>query len=183
MAEESRTHHYLLSATDPPLQQILDDRLLTPNLTAVLSMRSSGLDAMIDTDKVEVLALLYKLFNRVPTGLGTLKKALKDSVIERGKEINQTAAGDGEGEDVEEPEEPPQGKGKGKAQAGAARQIVTVALKWVQDILDLKDKFDAVLRRAFQDDMQIQTALNEVRYLFREYWHYPAITAKHPLGI
>jgi cullin 3 len=81
--------------------------------------------------------------------------------MERGKEINRTEAGDGEGEDGEDGDEMVAAKGKGKAAAGGARQIVTVAIKWVQDILDLKDRFDTILLKSFRDDKQVQTSLNE----------------------
>ena len=131
-------------------------------------MPNSGLDIMIDTDKMDDLARLYRLFIMVPTGLPCLRKTLKDSIARRGKEINQASAGTEVGEDIdvvgndEDAATKTKGKGKGKARAVAGAQTMSLALKWVQDVLDLKDTFDHVWRRAFQSDRDIESALNEV---------------------
>ncbi len=44
----------------------------------------------------------------------------------------------------------------------SAAAAAAAALRWVQDVLDLKDKFDRILREGFSDDKGIQTAINEV---------------------
>jgi cullin 3 len=62
--------------------------------------------------------------------------------------------------DVEDDKDP---KGKGKARAPSAQATALAqALRWVQDVLDLKDKFDAVLDIAFNGDKQVQASINEV---------------------
>ena len=56
-------------------------------------------------------------------------------------------------------------KAKGKAKArppNAASQTLTLALKWVQDVLDLKDRFDRIWSKAFQSDRDLESSLNEV---------------------
>lgn len=66
-------------------------------------------------------------------------------------------------------------KGKGKAAGGPAGSnstssststtaglALSQALRWVQDVLDLKDKFDRILDRAFAGDKGVQTSINEV---------------------
>jgi cullin 3 len=168
-SEESRTHHYLSSHTSAPLRQILENNLLKPNLSTVISMPNSGLDIMIDTDKTDDLARLYRLFIMVPTGLLCLRKTLKDSIARRGKEINRASSGTEVGEeDVDvvgnddDAVTKAKGKGKGKARAVAGAQTMSLALKWVQDVLDLKDTFDNVWKRAFQSDRDLESALNEV---------------------
>jgi cullin 3 len=167
-SEESRTHHYLSSHTSPPLRQILENNLLKPNLSTVISMPNSGLDIMIDTDKTDDLARLYRLFAMVPTGLLCLRKTLKDSIARRGKEINRASSGTEVGEediDVvgnDDAATKAKGKGKGKARTVAGAQTMSLALKWVQDVLDLKDMFDNVWKRAFQSDRDLESALNEV---------------------
>lgn len=161
-AEESRTHHYLSSYTFGPLRKILEDYLLTSNLSSIISMPNSGLDVMIDADKREDLSRLYRLFIMVPTGLSTLRKALRDSIIRRGKEL-AAASGSG-GANVADEGEIEDDKGKGKVKAiGGAVQTLQVALKWVQDVLDLKDKFNAVWVQAFRGDREIETGINEAR--------------------
>ena len=128
---------------------------------------------MIDTDKLSDLRRLYDLFMLVPghEGRDAFRMALRMDIEERGKAVNQGAL---------EPEAGPSGvatplerdqaleddlKGKGKARAAApssAASALSSALRWVQDTLDLKDKFDQLLEQAFNGDISVQTSINEV---------------------
>ncbi|KAL7424536.1 hypothetical protein Q5752_000220 [Cryptotrichosporon argae] len=169
LAEEAdRTAHYLSTSTSAPLQFLLVDSLLTAHLGAILDMPGTGLSSMLDADRLKDLRLLYALFLRVPNGAGkeALRVALRENVDRRGKAINESAEPDdeaggagGAGMDAE-PADDAKGKGKARA-ASASASALTQALRWVQDVLDLKDKFDAVLAAAFNGDMQVQTSLNE----------------------
>lgn len=157
-SEESRTHHYLSPRTAGPLKQILKDSLLTPHLTAIISMPNSGLDNMIDSDKVDDMARMYRLFTTVPTGMPCLKRSIKNSIARRGKEINDSSLGlvglDTANGDVDSKSNPKTAK--------AVAQTLALALKWVQDVLDLKDKFDSIWKRAFEKDRELESGLNEV---------------------
>ncbi|PSR75595.1 hypothetical protein PHLCEN_2v9075 [Hermanssonia centrifuga] len=161
-SEDSRTNHYLSSHTTHPLRKILERNLLTPHLWTIMNMPNSGLDAMVDSDRLEDLSRLYRLFIMVPTGLPALKKALRDSVIRRGQELNISSAL-AEGVDLVE-DEPDDIKGKGKAKARPANsgaQTLQLALKWVEDVLALKDKCDGIWMKAFQSDREVESGLNE----------------------
>ncbi|KAG9315306.1 Cullin [Chiua virens] len=165
-SETSRTHHYLHSQTGPPLLKTLEEYLLTQNLAAVINLPNSGMDSMIDLDKVDDLNRLYRLFMRVATGPPALRRSLKDSVLRRGKDINQSSISTDVGEDVDADDEDTtttgtKGRGKSKARAQATPQTLTLALKWVQDVLDLKDRFDRLWKQAFESNREIEGALNE----------------------
>jgi cullin 3 len=164
-SEDLRTHHYLSRHTAIPLRRILKDNLLTPHLSTVISLPNSGLDTMIDTDKMDDIGRLYRLFTMVPTGLLCLKRSLKDSITHRGREINRLSLGiDGGDVDIEGDEaDHVDRKGKGKARApNAGAQTLSLALRWVQDVLDLKDKFDCIWKQACCSDREVESALNEV---------------------
>lgn len=120
-------------------------------------METSGLDVMIDLNKTSDMARLYRLFIMVPTGLLCLKRALKDSVRRRGETINQASSGieGGDGDAA---------ASKSRTTAGGAQTTLTLALKWVQDVLDLKDLFDKIWKEAFSCDRELESNLNEVRY-------------------
>ena len=149
-------------------------------------MPGSGLVSMIDTDRVGDLQRMYVLFNRVPENVGrdALRMALRMDIEDRGKAINQAAVDQPEagrsgaargpvsgnrggddrpGMDVDTEDDP---KGKGKAKAPIAPTVtggtLASALRWVQDVLDLKDKFDRMLDQAFGGDKSVQTSINEV---------------------
>ncbi|KAG5638768.1 pre-tRNA nuclear export protein [Sphagnurus paluster] len=163
-SEDSRTHHYLSRQTASPLRQILKDNLLTPHLSTIISLPNSGLDNMIDMDKIDDLARLYRLFVTVPEGLFCLKRSLKDSITRRGREINRASLGAESGEiDVETPggEVDRKGKGKSRLPTNAAAQRLSLALKWVEDVLNLRDKFVAIWKDAFMTDREVESALNE----------------------
>lgn len=189
--------------TEDAIINLLKQYLLAPHIATVISMPDSGLDTMIDLQQHGDLARMYTLFNLVPSGMAVLRKALKESIAERGRLVNEAeggvtgAAGD-ETEagpsalgssrapadtDMGSPDAPiptpssKPSKGKGKERAngtasGAAasaapppqgKKTLDAALKWVQDVLDLKDLFDRLLKVCFADDRIIQAAMNEVR--------------------
>jgi cullin 3 len=163
--EDLRTRHYLSRRTAIPLRQILETNLLTPHLSTVISFPNSGLDTMIDTDKVDDIARLYRLFTMVPTGLPCLKRSLRESITHRGKDLNRLSHGvDGDDLEMDVGDgDNAARKGKGKAKPpNPAAQTLSLALRWVQDVLNLKDKFDTIWRKAFNNDREVESALNEV---------------------
>ena len=97
----------------------------------------------------------------VPAGLPCLKTSLKASIARRGKEINDASMGEDSDVDVENLGESSKkaesSKGKGKVSPG-----IQPAINWVQAVLSLKDKFDAVWKDAFQSSREVESALIEV---------------------
>lgn len=133
-------------------------------------MPSSNLDALIDADKIPDLSRMYRLFVMVDRGLPVLHKGLRDSILRRGKEINAAeVTGEGEGDndgEAEEPAEDVKGKGKKKAappaKGTATSRAVDVALLWVQNVLDLKDRFERLLKICYNEDVSVEKTINEV---------------------
>lgn len=119
---------------------------------------------MLDLDQWDNLARLYRLFVMVPTGRVTLRRALKDSILRRGSDINQMYGDENSNRQDAIVEVVGDPKGKGKA-----RNVTTpnadVASKWVEDVLNLKDKFDQFWRHCFDSDREFETSCNEVRFL------------------
>jgi cullin 3 len=159
--ETIRAQRYLSSRITPLLQEILEQTLLAPHLGTVIYMPNSGMDTMIDTDKIRSLTLMYKLFKRVTTGIPSIRRAFKESIVRRGSEINQNAEFDVAEEHVEV-EGGSKGKGKAK-QRVTGPQTLQQSLKWVRDVLDLKDKFHRVWSESFNSDRELETAMVEVR--------------------
>jgi len=109
---------------------------------------------MLDVDRIDDLRRLYRLFvlvSSTPDGPQILKKALRESIICRGRLINDSESG-----------APASSDEKGKARVGAQAQTLEHALKWVQGSLDLKAKFDRVLRHGFYSDKGLETVVIEV---------------------
>jgi cullin 3 len=166
-AEDSRTLHYLSAQTQPALQQILKNHLLTSQLSAIIAKPHSGLDCMIDEKNFDDLKLLYQLFSRVPDGLSCLIRSLKESIGRRGKSINRASAGVEVGVvDVVNDVAGGEGgnKGKAKAQSINTKQTLALALQWVQGVLDMRDIFDQIWKRALCQDRELECALDAVRF-------------------
>jgi cullin 3 len=162
--EDRRAHHYLSSQTALPLLQILKDNMLTPHLPSIISNPNSGLDTMIDNNKFEDLTRLFKLCCMVPTGLQCIKSALKDSIIRRGKVTN---AGSISEEYLNDEDDPREMENKGHKEKGKGRPPSTgvqPAMLWVQDVLDLKDRFDAVWKISLQTNRDVESCINEVGF-------------------
>lgn len=124
---------------------------------------------MLDLDKFDDLSRLYRLFIMVPEGLPTLRRSVKHSIAGRGKDINASSIGADAQE--EEDAEDAKGKGKGKARPNSSAQTLQLALKWVEDVLQLKDKFDALWTRSFQSNRDLESGVNEVSQKFFTFKH------------
>ncbi|EXX69770.1 hypothetical protein RirG_093350 [Rhizophagus irregularis DAOM 197198w] len=94
------------------------------------------------------LGRMYKLFGRVVKGHDEMKSAISDYIRELGKAINETVTSNTTAEG-------------GNAASGDKQTEVTVALRWVQEVLDLKDKFDKVQNLVLSNNKTFQTSFNE----------------------
>lgn len=169
--ENERCAIYLSNSTHPALHSMVVANLLTPHLKTILGMPGSGLVSMLDSDRIADLRRLYLIFLQVPDYQGRLelRLALRTDIEDRGREINtgSTAAlpeagpsQSGEpGMDVDG--EDTKGKGKARASAAPLSSALSSALRWVQDVLALKDKFDRILDDAFAGDKVMQASINE----------------------
>jgi len=152
--EDERLHHYLNLSTQSHLIDLLDETFISSHLTTVLQHQSGGLPSLLSQNQTTDLARMYRLFGRVEKGHQVLKKAVKEWIVLSGLKIADTLASTKSIEDE---------KGKGK-EVPSQGMGVTSALMWVQEVLDLKDKMDSIVREAWQNDLAFQTVVNEVGY-------------------
>ncbi|CBQ68511.1 related to Cullin-3 [Sporisorium reilianum SRZ2] len=166
--EADRVSVYLKPETHKPLQQLLEKNFLAKHQSTIINMPGSGLVAMLDEDRKHDLARLYTLFNKVNGGPQTLRLGLKSYIATKGKLINDAvtsqsdsaAAADAPGDDASSSK----GKAKDKSNTDAAEASTpqaATAIRWVEDVLDFKNKFDAILDTAFVKDTGCETAINE----------------------
>ncbi|RDA90132.1 hypothetical protein CP533_0750 [Ophiocordyceps camponoti-saundersi (nom. inval.)] len=165
--EVDRCETTIESETLVPVMKVIDLTLIESHLDEFLSMEGSGLRWMIDNDKVEDLSILYRLISRTDPNKTALRDMLQKRVVELGLEIEQVlkntdftghcdeAGGGGGGGGGGE------GADKANKTLNQAAQQTASAVKWVDDVLRLKDKFDKLLSECFDDDLVIQTALTK----------------------
>ncbi|PKK73726.1 hypothetical protein GLOIN_2v1772921 [Rhizophagus irregularis DAOM 181602=DAOM 197198] len=146
--EEQRVRHYLSQTTEPKIRNIVEEELISKHLKTVIEMENSGLIPMLRNEKMDDLGRMYKLFGRVVKGHDEMKSAISDYIRELGKAINETVTSNTTAEG-------------GNAASGDKQTGATVAVRWVQEVLDLKDKFDKVQNLALSNDKAFQTSFNE----------------------
>ncbi|KAK0728932.1 Cullin [Apiosordaria backusii] len=165
LEEEERCVTSVSNFTKENITAVVERELALAKMDDFLAMEGSGLKAMVDNDREEDLGILYHLIARIDKSKNTLKTNLQSRVMELGLEIEQTlkntdfsaptaAGASGEAEDAVE------GVDKPKALSPAAQQTAA-AIKWVDDVLKLKGKFDTLLENCFNNDLVIQSAITK----------------------
>ncbi|KAK0624751.1 putative ubiquitin-protein [Bombardia bombarda] len=164
--EQERCDTTLSILTTDKIANVVESELISAKLDDFLAMEGSGLRAMIDNNRLEDLSILYQLISRVDKSKTSLKTTLQSRVMELGLEIEQTlrntdfstpsAVGGLEGEEAAE------GGDKSKVQTlSAAAQQTAAAIRWVDDVLQLKDKFDNLWKVCFNEDLVLQSAMTK----------------------
>ena len=139
-------------------------------------MPNSGLDAMIDHDKMDDLTRLYDLYSQVLDGSSCLRRSLKVSIERRGTELNNISLEGrdlGEGGAEDELDSPSKGKGKAKTRPpNAGAHGLALALRWVENVLRMKDQFDGIWETAFKSNREIESGIDEVikDYIYSSLW-------------
>ncbi len=170
--EADRVSVYLKPETQKPLQQLLEKNLLAKHLSTIIDMPGSGLVTMLDENRKDDLARMYTLFNKVAEGPTTLRLGLKTYIAAKGKLINDAVASqttqqapstDGPAKRDGEDDASFAAKSKAKEKAGddASTPQAATAIRWVEDVLDFKNKFDTILDTAFAKDTGCETSINE----------------------
>lgn len=165
--EEKRCDLALVSATAPKVQSVVDDHFIRPNIAAVINMESNGVRHMLDNDQTEDLNTLFKLVVRVDPQRADLRQAFRKRIIELGEQINTTAmdAGKAPGASTK-PKDDDKGKKSASEKAHSANVQTVAAIKWVDEVLQLKTRYDGIWRKAVEEDHLLQTTLTDA---FKEF--------------
>jgi cullin 3 len=161
--EEARCQTTISMLSSAKIAKVVEDKMLREHITEFLALEGSGIKAMIENDRYEDLTLLYKHISRIDPLKEALRTALQARVVELGQEINKTI----ENTDFSIAEEPEDGEGvvegsdkPKKAKSSSATQTAA-AIRWVDMVLQLKDKFDLLWKNCLSEDLILQTALTK----------------------
>lgn len=149
--ESDRCRSTLSESTAPRIQKVVEDELIRHKMKGLIEM-DSGVHHMINNDKFHELHLVFDLEARVDHKKPELTRALQRIVGEMGSKINASALAASQAPAPA----PAQGAAGGVKQVN---QQTAAALKWVEDILALKDRFDKIEAASFNKDQIISTAL------------------------
>ncbi|XP_063228534.1 cullin-3 [Bacillus rossius redtenbacheri] len=120
--EAERAKHYMDESTEPRIVEVVEEELIRKHMTTIVEMENSGVVHMLKNRKTDDLACMYKLFNRVAGGLKTMSECVSQYLKEQGRSLVQEEEGG------------------------------TNAITFVQNLLDLKDRFDHFLHNSFNND-------------------------------
>ncbi|KAF4629971.1 hypothetical protein G7Y89_g8174 [Cudoniella acicularis] len=164
LEEEARCQTTISMLTSQKIAKVVEQEMISSHLQEFLAMEGSGIKAMIENDRHEDLSLLYQLVSRVDSSKEPLKNALQARVVDLGSDINKAilntdfsnlpaAAEDGE---------TAEGGDKAKTpKPNTASKATAAAIKWVDEVLQLKDKFDTMWKKCLDEDLILQTALTK----------------------
>ncbi|OTF75919.1 cullin-like protein [Euroglyphus maynei] len=122
--EAERARHYLDASTESVIVKVVEQELISRHMKNIVEMEHSGVLHMLENQKIDDLARMYKLFSRVDNGLTTIITAVSNHLRQEGKSL---VTDDGNKEDP---------------------------IAFVTALLDLKDKYDIFLNRSFFNDKE-----------------------------
>lgn len=160
--ERDRCSTTLSPLTTDKIAKVVESELIAAKLAEFLA-KASGFRSMIDKDLVEDLSILYKLVRLVDDSMTPLKGLLQSRIMDLGMEIEKnlrntdfSVPANGSAPDADEPGGAAADKAKAQPLNAAAQQTAA-AIKWVDDVLALKDKFDSLWTTCFEKDLELQS--------------------------
>lgn len=156
--ERDRCLTTLSIASSDGLKLVVQEELVSKHLRDFLNLPSTGLRAMLDNDRREELHMLFRLVESVDNQFNSLKdsiaKHIVDSGVEIEKNVNSMDFSSLQPEADEEGDRP-------KQPLTAAAQATLSAIRWVQDVLELKAKFDSIHKECFESNKVLGSAITK----------------------
>ena len=158
--EEDRCRSTLSPLTLTKIKSVVESELIKKNLPDVIALEGSGVKYMLDNERLFELGLIYELSARVDPKKEDLKKAVQGRILEMGNDVNKAAAAANQTPLKASEHDGDKAEADEKASEKPVSQQTTAAIKWVDDVLQLKERYDNVLSEAFKSDQGLQTAFS-----------------------
>lgn len=164
--EIERCGSTLSELTTRKIQTVVEDELVAKKIREVIEM-DSGVRYMVENNKLEDLTLLFDLESRVDAKKTELTRAIQQEVARYGSAINSGVAQNlptikeqSSNVSVRGDDDNNTDNHKAHAERGAV-QATIIAIKWVEDVLELREKFEKMWKDSFSADQPVQTALTK----------------------
>ena len=158
--EEDRCRSTLSPLTLTKIKIVVETELIKKNLSEVIAFEGSGVKYMLDNERLLELELIYELSARVDPKKEELRKAVQARILEMGHDVNHAIAAATQTSPKSADQDGDKAEGDEKPSEKPVSQQTTAAIKWVDDVLRLKDRYDNVLTEAFKSDQGLQTAFS-----------------------
>lgn len=145
--------------TETKLLGVLHDEMIRAHMSEFLALEGTGIKAMIENDRYEDLEMLYILVEIVDNKKQALQTALRDLVYEMGSSINKTILNPDSA--VKKSDDTAQEKTKPEQKATAVSVQTEAAIRWVGEVLELRNKFDTILSKSLSDDLILQSGITK----------------------
>ncbi|KAG8228590.1 hypothetical protein J437_LFUL009295 [Ladona fulva] len=146
--EAERAKHYLDESTEPHIVEVVEEELIKKHMKTIVEMENSGVVHMLKSQKTEDVGCMYKLFGRVTDGLKTMAECVSAYLREQGRALVQE-------DDHYQQQQAASSSGTGSQHSATSSGSPgggTNAINFVQNLLDLKDRFDHFLHNSFNND-------------------------------
>ncbi|ODH37684.1 hypothetical protein ACO22_02594 [Paracoccidioides brasiliensis] len=160
--EEERCRYTLSPATEHKIKQVIDENLVEKHIGNIIALPDSGVKYMLGNDRLPDLKNVYELNSRVDEKKRALTSAVQARIVELGSEINNAARDFSQGPlPSQKPLDQAANGTKGKSPDDKApvNLQTAAAIKWVNDVLQLKAMFDRVWEMSFNADQGMQTSI------------------------
>merc|ERR1719242_2547479 len=132
--EAERATHYLDETTEPRIVEVVEEELIKRHMKTIVEMEGSGVVHMLKNNRMEDLACMYKLFGRVSDGHKTIGDCVSTYLREEGKAL--------------------------VTQSAEENSQQTNAVTYIQNLLELKDRFDNFLVNSFSNDKYFKQVIS-----------------------
>ncbi|KAI1609945.1 Cullin 3 [Exophiala viscosa] len=159
LAEEmERCQQTISPISEPKIKAVVEKELISAHIRDIINMEGTGAKNMLDNDRIQDLANVYGLIARVDPRKTALKDAVQKRVIELGTEINKAASVLSEAPPQSRTAPKSASEGKAAAEKTLSQQT-QAAITWVEQILELKSKYDRIWIEAFRRDAVMEKTL------------------------
>ncbi|KAK7565715.1 Cullin [Phyllosticta citricarpa] len=158
--EVDRCKSTLSETTTQKIEKVVEEELIGNKIHDLIES-DSGVKFMIANERLDDLGLVYDLNARVDARKKELVRAIQNQVVEMGSDINKAATTAAQAQPAQPPVENGDGDKSKKPAEKVTNQATVAAIKWVEDVLVLKDRFDAIWRHSFKSDQGMQSALTK----------------------
>lgn len=160
LEEQDRCTSSLQERTAPQIVKIVELEMINNKMNALVDM-DTGVSHMVENDAKDDIQLMYLLESRVSKEKPEVTRALQDIIRKSGDTINKIVTDLAAPPALSAPDhEPKEDLAKAPVDKTINQQTLA-ALKWVEDILLLKDKFDSIWHDCLFQDKILQTALTK----------------------
>jgi cullin 3 len=160
--ESERCRSTLSPLTLGKIKAVIEQQMIKDYMRDVILLPGSGVRFMLDNDRLDELEMIYDLISKVDPHKLELKTAVQKRIYESGTDINKSATTNAQIPPANSAAPPAEKadaeKGDGENKAPPINQQTAAAIKWVNEVLVLKEKYDNVLAIAFNSDRGLQTA-------------------------